>query len=133
MSAIVIEDQPLIRLGMQCMLEQIPGIVEVRAMDLNAINYLAPGLLPTLVLFGMSDEEDNWSLLRELHRRMPNASVVVLSDNMWLRLSTDVNSYGVVDVLPKCASIQQIERVVSRLLGNGGYLPISPGRRLLCV
>lgn len=125
MNALVIEEQPLVRLGMQRLLERMPGIGAVRAVDPAGVLALEQGLDTSAVIYGMSgDTSDNWYLLRRLHQALPHARILLLSDNMWLRAPTTLDGCGVVQILPKSASIERIEAVVLQLLGCDGFLPM---------
>ncbi|WP_202126658.1 response regulator [Cupriavidus sp. SW-Y-13] len=129
MDTIVIESQPLIRLGMQRMLERMAGIGAVRVMEPAAIVSLQHTTEPAIVVFGMSaDTADNWYLLRRLHHVMPSARILLLSDNMWLRIPETNTSCGVVEQLPKSASIERIEAVVYQMLGHDGFVPMPAAR-----
>ncbi|WP_423196469.1 MULTISPECIES: response regulator [unclassified Cupriavidus] len=119
MSAIVIESHPLVRLGMQRMLERMPGIGSVRSLEPAAVLGLEESMDDALVLFGMSgDAADNWYLLRRLHQAMPHARILLLSDNMWLRVPSSLQLCGVVEHLPKSVSIERLEASVLNLLGD---------------
>lgn len=130
MSAIVIESHPLVRLGMQRMLERMPGIGSVSSLDPAAVPGLAESMDDALILFGMSeDAADNWYLLRRLHQAMPHARILLLSDNMWLRVPSSLQRCGVVDHLPKAVSIERLEASVRNVLGDDVVpLPL-PGMR----
>lgn len=128
MTAIVIESQPLIRLGMQRMLERIPGIGAVRLLEPAAVVALKPSSEPVIVVFGMSEETtDNWYLLRRLHQSLPNARVLLLSDNMWLRVPSALESCGVAEHLPKSASIERMESAILSMLGCQDFMPLHVG------
>ncbi|WP_180863002.1 response regulator transcription factor [Cupriavidus pauculus] len=128
MTALVIEDQPLVRLGMQRLLERMPGIGAVRALDPAGILALDPSLVTSIVLYGMTgDASDNWYLLRRLHQTLPHARILLLSDNMWLRVPDTLESCGVVEHLPKSASIERMEAVVLQMLGCDGFVPMRGG------
>lgn len=125
MTALVIEDQPLVRLGMQGLLQRIPGVGAVRALDPAGILALEPGLEAPIVVYGMSgDSSDNWYLLRQLHQALPHARILLLSDNMWLRVPASLETCGVIEHLPKSASIERMEAVVLQMLGCDGFLPM---------
>lgn len=125
MSAIVIDSQPLMRLGMQRMLEHLPGIGPVHGMDPEGIAALPASDDPVLVVYGLSAETtDNWSLLRRLYRRMPRARILLLCDNIWLRVPSSLQGGGMVAHLPKSASIERMEAAIGHLLGDAAYLPL---------
>lgn len=128
MTALVIESQPLIRLGMQRLLERMPGVGAVRAIDPAAIVALEDSSEQSLVIFGMSEDAmDNWYLLRRLHQALPNARILLLSDNMWLRAPTPLDACGVAEHLPKSASIERMEAAVLNMLGCDGFMPMLGG------
>ncbi|SDO76863.1 hypothetical protein SAMN04488595_102113 [Ralstonia sp. 25mfcol4.1] len=128
MTALVIEDQPLVSLGMQRLLERMPGIGAVRALEPAGILTLEPGPETSIVVYGMSgDSSDNWYLLRQLHQTLPHARILLLSDNMWLRVPASLETCGVVEQLPKSASIERMEAVVLQMLGCDGFLPMRGG------
>ncbi|WP_191002176.1 MULTISPECIES: response regulator transcription factor [Cupriavidus] len=129
MSTMVIESHPLVRLGMQRMLERMPGVGAVRSLEPSAVMGLRESPEEALVLFGMSeDATDNWYLLRRLHQAMPNARILLLSDNMWLRVPSSLQTCGVVEHLPKSASIERMEAAIRNILEDD-YMPLPmPGR-----
>ncbi|WP_354679334.1 response regulator [Cupriavidus plantarum] len=129
MSTIVIESQPLVRLGMQRMLERMPGVGAVRSLEPNAVLSLRESHEEAVVIFGMSqDAMDNWYLLRRLHQAMPNARILLMSDNMWLHVPSSLQNCGVVEHLPKSASIERMEAAIRRMLDDD-YVPITlPGQ-----
>ncbi|CAG9163610.1 response regulator [Cupriavidus pampae] len=129
MSTIVIEAHPLVRLGMQRMLERMPGVGAVRSLEPNAVLSLAHSSDDALVIFGMSeDATDNWYLLRRLHQALPNARILLLSDNMWLRVPSSLQNCGVAEHLPKSAAIERMEAAIRNMLEDD-YLPMPlPGR-----
>ncbi len=118
MTSFVIEAFPLVRLGIQRMLERMPEIGEVVSMEPGDITLLDENLTDApLVVFGMSeDASDNWYLLRRLHRAMPAARILLLSDNMWLRVPSALQVCGVVEHLPRTASVSRMETAVRSLL-----------------
>ncbi|RZT42746.1 response regulator [Cupriavidus agavae] len=128
MTALVIESQPLIRLGMQRMMERIPGVGPVRALEPAAIVSLERSAELVPVVYGMSDDSaDNWYLLRRLHQALPNARILLLTDNMWARVPAAPDACGVVEQLPKTASIERIEASVLQMMGCEGFVPLQAG------
>nr|WP_315592212.1 DNA-binding response regulator [uncultured Cupriavidus sp.] len=127
MTALVIDSQPLARLGMQRMLERMPGIGAVRAIDPAAIVALEASAEFALVVYGLSeDATDNWYLLRRLHEALPNARILLLSGNIWLRVPASLASCGVAAHLPKSASIERMEAALLQMLGCEEFMPL-PG------
>lgn len=125
MTAIVIEEQPLVRLGLQRLLERMPGIGAVHAIDPAGIATLDPGIDASMAVYGMSgDASDNWHLLRRLHHRLPHLRILLLSDNMWLSVSSSPLACGVVEHLPKSASIERMESAILRMLDGEGFVPL---------
>lgn len=125
MNALVVEDQPLVRLGMQRLLERMPGIGAVRAVDPAGILALDSGQETSIAVYGMSGAtSDNWYLLRRLHETLPQARILLLSDNMWLRVPAALEACGVVEHLPKSASVERMEAVVLQMLGCDGFVPM---------
>jgi DNA-binding NarL/FixJ family response regulator len=119
MDAIVIESHPLTRLGMQRMLERMPGVGPVESIDPEGILLFAHSLEDALVVYGMSmDAFDNWYLLRRLHQALPNARILLLSDNMWMYVPSSLRACGVQEHLPKSTSIERMEAVLLRMLGD---------------
>ena len=119
MGAIVIESHPLTRLGMQRMLERMPGVGPVASIDPEGILLFAQSLEDALVIFGMTvDAFDNWYLLRHLHQALPNARILLLSDNMWMHVPSSLRACGVQEHLPKSASIERMEAVILRMIGD---------------
>ncbi|HBD32949.1 MAG TPA: DNA-binding response regulator [Cupriavidus sp.] len=119
MGAIVIESHPLTRLGMQRLLERMPGIGPVESIDPEGILLFAHSLEDVLGICGMTvDAFDNWYLLRRLHQALPNARILLLSDNMWMHVPSSLRACGVQEHLPKSASIERMETVLVRMLGD---------------
>ena len=124
MRAIIIDSQPLVRIGILRMLEHLPDIGPIRSTDPESIGTLPVTDERVLVVYGMSSETtDNWGLLRRLHRRMPQARILLLSDNVWLHVPSSLRVCGVVEQAPKSASIERLEAAIQHLLGSAGALP----------
>ncbi|SDD27920.1 hypothetical protein SAMN05216345_107257 [Cupriavidus sp. YR651] len=119
MTAIVIEAQPLARLGMQRMLARMPGIGAVQSIEPSDIPMLAASRDDVLVVFGMSgDAADNWCLLRRLHQALPNARILLLSDGVLPRVPSSLQPFGVMEHLPKAAPIETMEAVIFHMLDD---------------
>jgi DNA-binding NarL/FixJ family response regulator len=128
MDAIVIESHPLTRLGMQRLLDRMPGVGTVESIDPEGILLFAQSMEDALVIYGMTaDAFDNWYLLRRLHQALPHARILLLSDNTWLHVPSSLRACGVQEHLPKSAPIERMEAVLMRMLGDGdeeaGSLP----------
>lgn len=94
------------------------------ALDPAAIVALQPDSAPAIVLYGMSeDATDNWYLLRRLHLSLPNARILLLSANMWLRVPESLQACGVTEHLPKSASIERMEAAILQMLGCQDFVP----------
>lgn len=129
MIALVIEGQPLVRLGIRRMLECMPGMGAVRAIEPAAIVTIEESRDSMLVVYGMSaDTADNWYLLRRLHQALPNARILLLSDNMWMRVPSTIEACGVAAHLPKSASVERIEATIFQMLGCEGFMPLAADR-----
>jgi DNA-binding NarL/FixJ family response regulator len=124
MRAIIIDSQPLVRIGILRMLEHLPDIGPVLSIDPEAVGTLAVADERVLVVYGMSSEStDNWALLRRLHRRMPQARILLLSDNIWLHVPSSLQVCRVMAHAPKSASIERLEASIRHLLGDTGAMP----------
>lgn len=125
MTALVIDDHPLVRLGMQRLLERMPGMGAVHAMESARIPALDTAREASIVLYGMSeDATSNWYLLRRLKAVRPNARILLLSDDMRLHVPATLEAFGVVKHLPRSASIERMEAVVLQMLASDGMLPL---------
>lgn len=124
MRAIIIDSQPLVRIGILRMLEHLPDIGSVHSIDPEAMGTLPLTDERVLVVYGMpSETTDNWGLLRRLHRRMPQARILLLSDNIWLRVPSSLQVCGVTEHAPKSASIERLEAAIQHLLGHADAMP----------
>ncbi len=65
-----------------------------------------------LVVYGMSSEaSDNWGLLRRsCIAVMPQARILLLSDNIWLHVPASLQVCGVMAQAPKSASIERLRQ-----------------------
>ncbi|MGY8525325.1 DNA-binding response regulator [Paracidovorax citrulli] len=128
--AIVVEDHPLIALGLERVLGNMPDIDPVQCIEPSAIVDVAHSLERMLIVYGMSDESaENCALLRQLHKRLPNAAIVVLSQNIWPRMPSALDGCGIADHLPKTASVERIEAAIEAALSIDGARPAVQGRR----
>ena len=124
MRAIIIDSQPLVRIGILRMLEHLPGLGPIHSTDPEALRGLPMTDERVLVVYGMSSEaSDNWGLLRRLHRRMPQARILLLSDNIWLHVPSSLQVCGVMAQAPKSASIERLEAAIQHLLGHANAMP----------
>jgi hypothetical protein len=116
--AVVIDDMPAYRLGVMRLLGDMPGIGRVEMVETNALGARHVRLPePALLVFGMpADLADGWNLLRLASLALRPRRLLLISDNMWLRLPPGLDA-RFARTLSRSASLPAIERDVRALLG----------------
>ncbi|AOY91291.1 hypothetical protein BKK79_05225 [Cupriavidus sp. USMAA2-4] len=118
MRAIVLESHPLMRMGLQSLLRQLPEldvVIGLEPYDFDVVD--GGGYETALLVYSMADDaSDNAHLLRCWRARMPGARVLVLCDNMWMCQAEADFPWGGHLSLPKTASLPTLEAAVRRLL-----------------
>ncbi|NOV24259.1 DNA-binding response regulator [Cupriavidus necator] len=115
--AVVIDDMPIYRHGVMRLLGEMPGIGRVEPVETEALAARNPRLpAPALLVFGMpSDLVDGWSGLRLASLVLRPRRLLLVADNMWLRLPPGLDP-RFARTLCRSASVATIERDVRALL-----------------
>ncbi|WP_427307415.1 DNA-binding response regulator [Cupriavidus sp. H39] len=115
--AVVIDDMPIYRHGVMRLLSEMPGISRVEPVETEALaarNLRLPA--PALLVFGMPlDLADGWNQLRLASLVLRPRRLLLISDNMWLRLPPGLDP-RYARTLSRSASVATIERDVRALL-----------------
>lgn len=115
--AVVIDDMPMYRHGITRLLGEMPGIGRVEPVETEALaarNLRLPA--PALLVFGMpSDLAEGWNQLRLASLVLRPRRLLLISDNMWLRLPPGLDP-RYARTLCRSASLATIERDVRALL-----------------
>ncbi|WP_354683447.1 DNA-binding response regulator [Cupriavidus necator] len=125
--AVVVDDMPVYRHGVMHLLSGMPGIGRVELVEpgaLAASRVRQPGT--TLLVFGMpSDLAEGWHLLRQASLLLKPRRLLLVSDNMWLRLPPGLDS-RFARCLPRSASLASLEQDVRALLELAPCAPAHP-------
>lgn len=115
--AVVIDDMPMYRHGVMRLLGEMPGVSRVEAVETDAVAARTLRLpAPALLVFGMpSDLADGWNQLRLASLMLRPRRLLLISDNMWLRLPPGLDA-RFARTLCRSASLPTIERDVRALL-----------------
>lgn len=115
--AVVIDDMPMYRHGITRLLGEMPGIGRVEPVETDALaarNLRLPA--PALLVFGMpADLAQGWNQLRLASLVLRPRRLLLISDNMWLRLPPGLDA-RFARTLCRSASVATIERDVRALL-----------------
>lgn len=114
MNALLIEEHPLLRLGLLQMLETIQESGHVLALAPADIGKLdTPYRNADLLVFGMpADEFAGWTQLELARERLAPQRILVLSDQLPLHAPTADAARGICGCLPKSASLAVIEAAI---------------------
>ncbi|KAI3591383.1 Two-component transcriptional response regulator, LuxR family, but with unusual receiver domain [Cupriavidus sp. U2] len=114
MNALLIEEHPLLRLGLLQMLETIQESGHVLALAPADINRLEiPHRNADLLVFGMpADEATGWEQLEQARERLTPQRILVLSDSLPLHVPSPDAARGICGCLPKSASLAVIEAAI---------------------
>lgn len=114
MNALLIEEHPLLRLGLLQMLETIQESGHVLALAPADIGKLdIPHRNADLLVFGMpADEFAGWAQLELARERLAPQRILVLSDQLPLHAPTADAARGICGCLPKSASLAVIEAAI---------------------
>ena len=114
MNALLIEEHPLLRLGLLQMLETIQDSGHVLALapaDLGRLEI--PHRNADLLVFGMpADELAGWTQLELARERLAPQRILVLSDLLPLHAPSADAARGICGCLPKSASLAVIEAAI---------------------
>ena len=114
MNALLIEEHPLLRLGLLQMLETIQESGHVLALAPADINRLeVPHRNADLLVFGMpADEATGWAQLEQARERLAPQRILVLADALPLHVPSSDAARGICGCLPKSASLAVIEAAI---------------------
>lgn len=114
MNALLIEEHPLLRLGLLQMLENIQEwghVLATAPADLARLD--APHCNPDLMVFGMpADTAAGWQQLEFARDRLAPQRILVLTDTLPLHLPCAEAARGICGCLPKSASLAVIEAAI---------------------
>ncbi len=115
--AVVIDDMPVYRTGVIDLLGEMPGIGRVELVEPDALAARNAHLTaPALLVFGMPPElAEGWQLLRLASLALKPRRLLLVSDNMWLRLPPGLDG-RFARCLSRSASLAMIEQEVRALL-----------------
>jgi DNA-binding NarL/FixJ family response regulator len=114
MNALLIEEHPLLRLGLLQMLETIQESGHVLALSPADINRLeVPHRNADLLVFGMpADQTAGWEQLEQARDRLAPQRILVLADALPLHVPSPDAARGICGCLPKSASLAVIEAAI---------------------
>nr|WP_315596228.1 LuxR C-terminal-related transcriptional regulator [uncultured Cupriavidus sp.] len=114
MNALLIEEHPLLRLGLLQMLETIQESGHVLALAPADINRLeTPHRNADLLVFGMpADQTAGWEQLEQARERLAPQRILVLADALPLHVPSPDAARGICGCLPKSASLAVIEAAI---------------------
>jgi len=114
MNALLIEEHPLLRLGLLQMLETIQESGHVLALAPADINRLEiPHRNADLLVFGMpADQATGWEQLEQARERLAPQRILVLADSLPLHVPSPDAARGICGCLPKSASLAVIEAAI---------------------
>lgn len=120
MNALLIEEHPLLRLGLLQMLENMQEAAEATAIGPTELGQLdARHQNPDLMIFGMpADTAAGWAQLAEARELLQPQRILVLADMLPLHAPTADSARGLCGCLPKSASLAVIEAAI-RLAVSG--------------
>ncbi|NUT13566.1 MAG: response regulator transcription factor [Cupriavidus sp.] len=114
MNALLIEEHPLLRLGLLQMLENIQESAQVAAIAPADIARLdARHQNADLLVFGMpADPAPGWVLLEQARQTLAPQRILILADTLPLHVPTADSARGICGCLPKSASLAVIEAAI---------------------
>lgn len=114
MNALLIEEHPLLRLGLLQMLETIQEFGHALAISPADIHRLeSPHRNAELLVFGMpADQASGWEQLEQARDRLAPHRILVLADTLPLHVPTPDAARGICGCLPKSASLAVIEAAI---------------------
>lgn len=114
MNALLIEEHPLLRLGLLQMLETIQESGHVLALAPADIHRLeTPHRNADLLVFGMpADQATGWAQLEQARERLAPQRILVLADTLPLHVPAPDAARGICGCLPKSASLAVIEAAI---------------------
>ncbi|SOY69125.1 helix-turn-helix transcriptional regulator [Cupriavidus taiwanensis] len=114
MNALLIEEHPLLRLGLLQMLENIQESAQVAAVAPADIARLdARHQNADLLVFGMpADPAPGWVLLEQARQTLAPQRILILADALPLHVPSADSARGICGCLPKSASLAVIEAAI---------------------
>ncbi len=114
MNALLIEEHPLLRLGLLQMLENIEASAQVAAIAPADIARLdARHHHADLLVFGMpADPAPGWGLLEQARQTLAPQRILILADTLPLHVPSADSARGICGCLPKSASLAVIEAAI---------------------
>ncbi|MGO4306580.1 response regulator transcription factor [Cupriavidus sp. RAF12] len=127
MNALLIEEHPLLRLGLLQMLETIQDSGHVLALAPADIGRLeSPHRNADLLVFGMPpDEAAGWEQLELARERLAPQRILVLADMLPLHAPSVDAARGICGCLPKSASLAVIEAAIRLAISSAQGLMFS--------
>ncbi|NSX16252.1 response regulator transcription factor [Cupriavidus taiwanensis] len=114
MNALLIEEHPLLRLGLLQMLENIHESAQVAALAPTEMARLdARHHNADLLVFGMpADPAPGWALLEQARQTLAPQRILILADTVPLHVPSADSARGICGCLPKSASLAVIEAAI---------------------
>jgi DNA-binding NarL/FixJ family response regulator len=114
MNALLIEEHPLLRLGLLQMLETIQEFGHVLAMSpADVVRIEVPHRNAELLVFGMpADPAAGWIQLEQAREHLAPQRILVLADGLPLHVPNTDAARGICGCLPKSASLAVIEAAI---------------------
>jgi len=114
MNALLIEEHPLLRLGLLQMLETIQEFGHVLAMSpADVVRLEVPHRNAELLVFGMpADQAAGWAQLELAREHLAPQRILVLADALPLHVPNADAARGICGCLPKSASLPVIEAAI---------------------
>jgi DNA-binding NarL/FixJ family response regulator len=122
---VLIEANPLLRLGLRQILGKIEGIWEIVGLDLaNLEGAVEQNHGAELLIFGLPIEtEAGWQALAEVRRILAPKCVLLLVDNMPIQALSQLPEGSVHGCLMKTASIEILEAAIRLVMAGGQCFP----------
>ena len=110
MDILVVDDEPLFRAGVNCLLSQVPGLRIVgEAADGRSAFALLDNLQPDIVLLDIAlPGMDGFAAVREVRRRAPRTKIVVLSGRKNERDVLEALTAGASGYVTKTNSVEDL-------------------------
>lgn len=120
MNALLIEEHPLLRLGLMQMLETIQEFEHVLAIAPADVARLeAPHRNPDLLVFGMpADLDVGWAQLEHAREHLAPQRILMLADTLPLHVPTADAARGICGCLPMSASLAVIEAAIRLVISS---------------
>lgn len=122
---VLIEANPLLRLGLRQILGKIEGVWEIVGLDLENLEEAAEqNRNAELLVFGLPIEtEVGWQALAQVRRILTPKRVLLLVDNMPIQALSQLPEGSVHGCLLKTASIEILEAAIRLVMAGGQCFP----------